>query len=90
LSTQQFGVFLACYLCDEANTLRGLVQELDMPRLVVGRSLDKLVELDLIEREPDLRDTRNQILHQTEAGRRMLADLGTIASSVRLPSDAAD
>ncbi len=89
LSTQQFGVFLACYLCKEANTLRGLVQELDMPRLVVARAMDKLVELDLIRREPDLRDTRNQIIHHTEAGQKMLVDLGALASGVSAPQHVA-
>ena len=83
LSTQQFGVFLACYLCPEAGTLRGLVQELDMPRLVVLRALDKLFELKLINRIPDTRDNRNQIIQQTEEGRVMLADLHRMAAGIK-------
>lgn len=74
LSTQQFGVFMACYLCPEAATLRGLVQELDLPRAVVARALDKLTELDLIRREPDPRDSRNQFLTHTELGQKMVVD----------------
>lgn len=75
LSTQQFGVFMACYMCPEAATLRGLVQELDLPRAVVARALDKLAELDLVRREPDPRDSRNQFLLHTEMGRKMVTDL---------------
>ncbi len=90
LSTQQFGVFLACYLCAEATTLRGLVQELDLPRTVVMRSLDKLSELELIRRIPDERDSRNQLMELTEHGHAMLTDLHRMASEISLPIDPAD
>ena len=86
LSTQQFGVFLACYLCEEAKTIRGLVQELEMPRLVVMRSLDKLAELDLIRREPDPRDTRNHVLIHTPSGHEMLSDLHRMTAEAELPA----
>ncbi|MDR3523098.1 MAG: helix-turn-helix domain-containing protein [Acetobacteraceae bacterium] len=85
LSTQQFGVFLACYLCPEAATMRGLVQEMEMPRLIVMRALEKLAELDLIRREPDPRDSRNQILHHTQTGQSMLADLHEVSVGVLEP-----
>jgi DNA-binding MarR family transcriptional regulator len=88
LSTQQFGVFLACYLCPEASTMRGLVQELEMPRLVVMRALEKLAELDLIRREPDPRDSRNQHLHHTKSGRAMLEELQLLAGQVEAPEQA--
>ena len=87
LSTQQFGVFLACYLCPEATTMRGLVQELEMPRLVVMRALEKLAELDLIRREPDQRDNRNQHLHHTKSGRAMLEELQLLADQVETPAE---
>ncbi len=86
LSTQQFGVFLACYLCEEAKTVRGLVQELEIPRLVVSRALDKLTELDLIRREPDPRDARNQRLIQTTAGHEMLSELHRMTAEAELPT----
>ena len=82
LSKQQFGVYLACYLCPEAATMRGLVQEMEMPRLIVMRALEKLAELDLIRREPDPRDSRNQILHHTQTGQAMLADLHSLTAGV--------
>ena len=85
LSTQQFGVFLACYLCPEAGTMRGLVQELELPRTVVVRALDKLAELELIRREPDPRDSRNQLLHHTPAGNALLDDLHTMTNEAELP-----
>ena len=86
LSTQQFGVFLACYLCPEATTMRGLVQELEMPRLVVMRALEKLAELDLIRREPDQRDSRNQHLRHTQSGRAMLEELQQLTSQIKAPA----
>jgi DNA-binding MarR family transcriptional regulator len=90
LSTQQFGIFLACYLCPEATTLRGLVQELDLPRTLVLRALEKLAEIGLILRSPDARDSRNQILEHTKAGLAMLNDLHNMAAETRTLSFAAE
>jgi DNA-binding MarR family transcriptional regulator len=82
LSTQQFGIFMACYLCPEAATMRGLVQEMEMPRLVVLRALEKLAELDLIRRESDPRDSRNQFLLHTSSGKALLAELHHLAGQI--------
>jgi len=85
LTTQQFGVFLACYLCPEADSLRGLVQELDLPRMVVLRAVDKLTELGLITCAADPRDSRNQFMRQTDRGLAMLQDLRSMTEEVNQP-----
>ena len=80
LSAHQLGVFLTCYSVPGEHTVRGLAAKLDVSKSVVTRSLDKLSELGLAERRPDLRDRRSVLVGRTAAGAALLRDITGIAA----------
>jgi hypothetical protein len=50
LSARQIGVFLICYLEDEAQTVRGLAASLNISRTAICRALNRLSEFDWSDR----------------------------------------
>jgi DNA-binding MarR family transcriptional regulator len=89
LSARQFGVFLTCYLVDEAQTVRGLAAKLNVSKPAITRALDRLSEFDLVRRKTDPLDRRSVLVQRTVAGngfmrdlKKILADAGKEASKV--------
>ena len=83
LTARQLGVFLTCYLDDEAQTVRGLAAKLNVARPAITRGLDRLSEFDLVRRKTDPLDRRSVLAQRTATGigflrdlRRILADAG--------------
>jgi DNA-binding MarR family transcriptional regulator len=49
-SARQLGVFLTCYLEEEAQTVRGLAAKLNVSKPAITRALDRLSEFWCVER----------------------------------------
>ena len=78
LTARQLGVFLTCYLDDEAQTVRGLAAKLNVSKPVITRALDRLSEFDLVRRKIDTLDRRSVLVQRTAAGMSFLRDLKKI------------
>jgi DNA-binding MarR family transcriptional regulator len=78
LTARQLGVFLTCYLDDEAQTVRGLAATLDVSKPAITRALDRLSEFDLVRRKTDPQDRRSVLVQRTVAGAGFLRDLKKI------------
>ena len=78
LSARQLGVFLTCYLEDEAQTVRGLAAKLDVSKPAITRALDRLSEFDLVRRKTDPLDRRSVLVQRTMAGNGFMRDLKKI------------
>jgi DNA-binding MarR family transcriptional regulator len=78
LSARQFGIFLMCYLRDEAQTVRGLAADLNIAKPAVCRALHRLAEFDLVRRKIDPLDRRSIFVQWTAAGTGFLRDLKRI------------
>jgi DNA-binding MarR family transcriptional regulator len=78
LSARQLGVFLTCYLEDEAQTVRGLAAKLSVSKPAITRALDRLTEFDLVRRKTDPLDRRSVLVQRTMAGTGFLRDLKKI------------
>lgn len=78
LSARQLGVFLTCYLEDEAQTVRGLAAKLDVSKPAITRALDRLSEFDLVRRKTDPLDRRSVLMQRTVAGNGFMRDLKKI------------
>ena len=75
LSARQFGVFLTCYLENDAQTVRGLAAALDVSKPVISRALDRLADFDLVRRKADPTDRRSVLVQRTPAGTTYLKDI---------------
>ncbi len=78
LSARQLGVFLTCYLQDEAHTVRGLAADLNVSKPAITRALDRLGELDLARRKVDPMDRRSILVQRTLKGAAYLRELRSI------------
>ena len=78
LTARQLGVFLTCYLENEAQTVRGLAAKLDVSKPVITRALDRLSEFDLVRRKTDPLDRRSVLVQRTIAGTGYMRDLKKI------------
>ena len=78
LSARQFGVFLTCYLENDAQTVRGLAAALDVSKPVISRALDRLADFDLVRRKADPMDRRSVLVQRTPAGTSYLKDIRSI------------
>ena len=78
LSARQLGVFLTCYLENEAQTVRGLAATLNISKPAITRALDRLSEFDLVRRKKDPLDRRNVLVQRTVSGAAFLRDLKKI------------
>ena len=75
LSARQFGVFLICYIEEGPHTVRGLAARLEVSKPAITRSLDRLAELGLAKRGPDVRDRRSVLVLRTRKGGEFLNDV---------------
>jgi DNA-binding MarR family transcriptional regulator len=80
LTARQWGVFLTCYLDDEAQTVRGLAAKLKVSKPAITRALDRLSEFDLVRRKTDPLDRRSVLAQRTATGMAFLRDLKKILS----------
>jgi DNA-binding MarR family transcriptional regulator len=78
LSARQLGVFLTCYLEEEAQTVRGLAAKLRVSKPAITRALDRLAEFDLVRRKTDPLDRRSVLVQRTAAGMAYLREIRTI------------
>ncbi|MCQ8277115.1 MarR family transcriptional regulator [Acetobacteraceae bacterium KSS8] len=86
LSARQLGVFLTCYLNDEAHTVRGLAAELNVSKPAITRALDRLGELDLARRKVDPMDRRSILVQRTLKGAAYLRELRSIMGEASAPN----
>ena len=78
LTARQLGVFLTCYLDEEAQTVRGLAAKLNVSKPAITRALDRLSEFDLLRRKTDPLDRRSVLVRPTAIGMAFLRDLTKI------------
>jgi DNA-binding MarR family transcriptional regulator len=78
LTARQLGVFLTCYMDDEAQTVRGLAAKLKVSKPAITRALDRLSEFDLVRRRTDPLDRRSVLVQRTAIGMAFLRDLRKI------------
>lgn len=89
LSARQFGVFLICYLENEAQTVRGLAEALDISKPAISRALDRLAEFELVRRKTDPQDRRSVLVQRTQAGSAFFREIKSILRSAAATSDGA-
>ena len=89
LTARQLGVFLTCYLDDEAQTVRGLAAKLNVAKPAITRALDRLSEFDLVRRKIDSLDRRSVLAQRTATGMAFLRDLKKILSEAGGEADEA-
>jgi DNA-binding MarR family transcriptional regulator len=80
LSARQLGVFLTCYLEEEAQTVRGLAAKLHVAKPAITRALDRLSEFDLVRRKGDPLDRRSVLVQRTATGMAFLREIRTISA----------
>ncbi|WP_020590857.1 MarR family transcriptional regulator [Kiloniella laminariae] len=76
LTSRQFTLLLHVYLKDQAHTVRGLAEELNMSKPAVTRALDRLGGLDFVRRKTDDRDRRSILVQRTVKGSVFLREFG--------------
>ena len=82
LSARQLGVFLTCYLNDDAHTVRGLSSELNVSKPAITRALDRLSDLDLARRKVDPSDRRSVLVQRTTKGSAFLREIRSVMTEV--------
>jgi len=86
LSARQLGVFLTCYLQEDAHTVRGLAADLNVSKPAITRALDRLGDLDLARRKVDPLDRRSVLVQRTMKGTAFLRDLRGIMGEASVSS----
>ena len=84
LSARQLGVFLTCYLDDDAHTVRGLASQLNVSKPAITRALDRLSDLDLARRKVDPADRRSVLVQRTTKGSAFLRDIRAVMSELAM------
>ena len=87
LTARQLGVFLTCYLEDQAQTVRGLAAKLEVAKPAITRALDRLSEFDLVRRKTDPLDRRSVLVQRTVAGNGFMRDLKKILADAGKEAD---
>ena len=80
LSARQLGVFLTCYLNEDAHTVRALAQDLNVAKPAITRALDRLTELDFVRRKIDPADRRSILVQRTVSGATFLREMRHIVA----------
>ena len=78
LTARQLCAFLACYMEDEAQPVRGLASRLSVRKTAISRALDRLAEFDFVRRQHDPLDRRSVLIRRTETGTKFLSALNEI------------
>jgi DNA-binding MarR family transcriptional regulator len=68
LTARQLSVLLIVALEDDEHTIRGLAERLNVVKPAISYAVNRLVEFDLVCREPDLRDGRSVLVARTASG----------------------
>ncbi len=89
LSARQLGVFLTCYLEEEAQTVRGLAAKLNISKPAITRALDRLAEFDLVRRKTDPLDRRSVLVQRTATGMAFLREVRAILAEAGQEGEAA-
>ena len=89
LSARQLGVFLTCYLEEEAQTVRGLAAKLHVSKPAITRALDRRAEFDLVRRKTDPLDRRSVLVQRTASGMAYLREIRTILAQAGQEREAA-
>ena len=89
LTARQLGVFLTCYLDDEAQTVRGWAAKLKVSKPAITRALDRLSEFDLVRRKTDPLDRRSVSAQWTATGMAFLRDLKRVLAHAGSEADKA-
>ena len=75
MSARQTTVFLAVYLNDEAQTVRGLASHLKVSKPAITRALDRLTQFQFAARKVDPSDRRSVLVQRTAKGSAFLREL---------------
>jgi DNA-binding MarR family transcriptional regulator len=89
LTARQLGVFLTCYLDDEAQIVRGWAAKLKVSKPAITRALDRLSEFDLVRRKTGPLDRRSVSAQWTATGMAFLRDLKKILAHAGSEADKA-
>lgn len=85
LSARQLALLLVIALDGGMQTVRGLASQLNISKPAISRSLDRLCDLGLADREADPRDRRSVLVVPTEAGRTHVASLRAMLQDAARP-----
>jgi DNA-binding MarR family transcriptional regulator len=85
LSARQLAIILVISLERGMHTVRGLALRLNISKPAISRSLDRLCDLGLADREPDPRDRRSVLVVSTEAGQMHVAELRSMLQEAARP-----
>ncbi len=72
LTNRQMAILLVVSLDESQHTIRGLASRLGIAKPAVTRAIDRLSELNYVQRVDDKRDRRNIFVVPTSAGRAFL------------------
>lgn len=82
LTLRQLGVLLVIYRTDVLQTVRGLASCLRISKPATSRALNRLEELELVQRTMDKLDRRSVLMFRTAAGTAMMDRLGAVMAEV--------
>jgi DNA-binding MarR family transcriptional regulator len=78
LSARQMAVLLTVYMTEDAQTVRGLAEILNVSKPAITRAIDRLGEFGLVRRKTDPKDRRSIIVQRTVKGSVYLAEFAEI------------
>lgn len=84
LTARQLGVFLRVYVYAELQTGTDLAVALNVHRGIISRALDRLVEADLVRREPNPEDYRSVLAGRTVKGAALFREIRQIMREAAL------
>jgi len=87
LSARQMAVLLTVYMTEEAQTVRGLAEILNVSKPAITRAIDRLGEFGLVRRKTDPSDRRSIIIQRTVKGSVYLAELAEIIKEATLEQE---
>ncbi len=81
LTARQLAVLLTVYVSAPPHTVRGLAATLNITKPAITRALDRLTELNLIQRQRDETNKRSVLVQRTPAGASYLNELSQLIQS---------
>lgn len=83
LTARQLAVLLTVYVNPPPHTVRGLAADLNITKPAITRALDRLTELDLIQRKRDESNKRSVLVQRTAEGTSYLGRLAEVIKSAQ-------